>query len=108
MKVYISGPITGYPDSNSAAFSRAEDMLRMQGHEVVNPLGINADHEGPCVGGVFPEHDADHGHRYGCHLRADILRMFECDAIWLLPNWEESKGARAEAQIAKALRLVIL
>ena len=37
MKVYIAGPMSGYPDMNGPAFDKKADELRAQGYEVVNP-----------------------------------------------------------------------
>lgn len=37
MKVYIAGPMTGYPDFNYPAFFAAQDALIGVGHEPINP-----------------------------------------------------------------------
>jgi len=36
-------------------------------------------------------------------LRADIKAMMRCNAIYLLPGWERSKGVALELHIALAL-----
>lgn len=108
MKVYISGPITGYPDRNAQEFKSAQEALQRFGHETVNPLDISADHDGPCVGPEVERHDDSSGHRYGCHVRADILAVFDCDAMFMLPGWHQSRGARVEYAVAQALRLQIM
>lgn len=106
MKVYISGPITGIPNSNREAFSEAEETLRRAGYEPVNPQKVDHTHEGPCRGADVP--DVAHRpeppeHRYGCYLKADILALMDCDAIVFLEGWQFSRGARTEGSVAGAL-----
>lgn len=87
LRVYISGPMTGLPNLNFDAFNAAARMLRAAGHDVVNP----ADNGG---GG---------GLSYADYLRRDIRDLLDCDALCLLPGWENSVGARVEKHIAEAL-----
>ncbi|MDP4455455.1 DUF4406 domain-containing protein, partial [Escherichia coli] len=37
MKIYIAGPMTGYPDYNRAAFNAKASELMAEGHIVLNP-----------------------------------------------------------------------
>lgn len=93
MKMYISGKITGL-DINEAQrlFQEAEDYLIKQGHEPVNPFK------------VFPfEQSANHTWKQ-C-LLADIEALFECQGIYMLANWVDSRGARIEKAIAHELEL---
>lgn len=107
MRVYIAGPIKGQIDGNRAAFAKAAKMLSAVGYTPVNPWDISADHDtGECIG---PEVDhGDNSHRYGCFLRADIMALMFCDAITMLPGWQNSTGARTEYQVAMALGLKVL
>ena len=41
MRVYISGPMTGLPDCNRAAFDAAAKRLAEQGFFAVNPADIS-------------------------------------------------------------------
>lgn len=90
-RVYISGPMTGVPHFNFPAFHAAAWMLRSRGYEVVNPAEINSETDGEW-------------HQY---LRADIKALCDCDALALLPGWEQSKGAHLELHIAHRLGLHI-
>lgn len=87
MKIYIAGGMSGLPDLNFPAFHAAARALRAEGHDVVNPAEINPDPKADWL---------------DC-MRADIRELVTCDAIYLLPGWEKSRGARLEAKLAEGL-----
>lgn len=96
MKIYIAGKITGLVYEEALrAFAAAEDELRRLGHEPVNPMRLiaecgmqNAEWK-PCMQHLIPI-------------------LMACDAIYLLENWKESKGARLEKHIAQELGMLIV
>lgn len=90
-RIYVAGPMTGYPDLNFPLFHSVAAELRARGLDVVNPAELNAD---PTKGW----HDC---------MRVDIRELVTCDAILMLPGWEKSKGATLERHIAKALELQV-
>ena len=92
MRIYVAGGMTGYPDLNFPAFNEAAARLRGQGFEVVNTAEINPDHSMP----------------WAQCMRRDIAELVKCDAIYLLPGWEQSKGATLEHHIATRLELVVM
>lgn len=89
MKIYIAGPMTGIDELNFPAFHTAAKLIRETGNEAVNPAEIN------------PDLDADWTE---CMIE-DIKQLSKCDAIHLLPGWENSFGARIEALVAQKLGL---
>lgn len=89
--LYLSGPMTGLPDLNMPAFHAAAARLRAAGYTVVNPAEINSD----------PAADW-----HAC-MRADIKALCDCDAIALMPQWGQSKGAHLELHIAHRLGLEV-
>lgn len=92
-KIYISGQISGLtPEEYAALFQAAEKRLKEQGNDVINPLN----------NGVAP------GEPWREHMKADIRLLLECDAIYMLPNWELSTGATLERNIAQTLGLEVL
>lgn len=93
MKIYISGPMTGLPDLNLPAFDAAASMLRSKGYHVYSP----ADYERASA--AF---DARKGFRQYAEWICDS------DAIWMLPGWEKSAGARAEHALAVVVGLSIV
>ncbi len=88
MRVYIAGGMTGVKDFNYAAFHAAEEMLRQRDCEPINPARTG--------------NDSTHRPRE-YYLTEAIRLLLECDAIALLPCWEDSAGARLEVAIAEEL-----
>lgn len=94
MKVYISGPITGLPNKNKEAFDSLGCKLRELGFEVLNPFDLD-----------YPGFNSE-----GCwfkYMQRDLAQLVYCNAVCLLPGWEESKGARLEVTIAKQLNMPV-
>lgn len=86
--IYISGKITGEdPREVEVRFAAAEGAIEKMGHKAVNPLknGLSP---------TEPWHE---------HMRRDIRALTRCTAIFLIPGWEQSKGARLEYEIARQL-----
>lgn len=91
-RLYLSGPMTGWPNLNREAFAKAAKALRKKGYRVINP----------------PELDKNNPQRSweGC-LRRDITELMKCDKIATLPKWTKSRGATLEVYIGKALKYKI-
>ena len=93
--IYISGPMTGYPNFNREAFTKAKIRLIGQGKEVVSPVLLEQDDEGrtwkPLQG------------KWEYYLKIALSRMLHCNAIVMLSGWQESKGARLERYLAETL-----
>jgi hypothetical protein len=99
VRVYIAGPIAGHPNGNRAAFAAKALELRVAGHDVVNPHHVQPwFHHGDCPVGLPGGEGAEH--TAPCYMRSDLAEMLTCDAIYLLPGWEKSQGARIEFLVA--------
>lgn len=110
VKVYLAGPMRGYPEFNVPAFITAAKILRTAGHEVWSPI------EHDMRNGIdFTGSDGDleafsqaTGFNLRTALAADLNWIcLEADAMARLPGWEKSLGATAEVATAQALGLHI-
>lgn len=91
MKTYISGKISNLPiDQVKVKFNNAANMLIARGFEPVNPIDVS-----PFSGSKT----------WADYMTDDIKALFECEAIFMLKDWKDSRGARIEYCIAKELGL---
>ena len=94
MRIYISGQITGLEiEKAKAYFKQSEEIIRNAGHIPVNPME------------VLPFHPDLTWHDY---MAEDIKALLYCDAIYMLENWRNSKGAKIEHEIAVGLGIKIM
>ncbi len=92
MKVYLAGPMRNYPDFNFPEFHKYAALLRAEGHEVFNPAELG-----------LPQSDM----RAILAVELDWICR-EAEAVALMPGWSKSRGARAEAALARALDLKLM
>lgn len=84
MKVYISGKVSGMEVEATKLFKKAEEDIKALGLIPVNPMTLNHIHD----------------KSWSSYMKEDLKALLECDAIYLLPNWNQSKGAAIEHNIA--------
>lgn len=103
MKIYVSGPISGYEHGNLPAFRAAQYALTALGHEAVVPHDCPpTEHEGQCPTGYGQPFSVDYSQHTStaCFIRGDFSELITCDAAYMLRGWERSVGARAEFDVA--------
>ena len=94
MKIFISGQITGLELSTAqTVFNRAEAFLIEEGYRAVNPMKVTP---------YNPLWEWEH------YMINGIKELMECEAIYLLTGWHNSKGARIEHNIAKEMGFKII
>jgi hypothetical protein len=91
MKIYISGKITGIEEEAFKRFEFAETNLKIAGFDVVNPMKL--------------EHN--HDKSWEAYMRECIIALMSCDAIFMLSNYYQSKGAMIELALAKELGMKV-
>lgn len=96
MKVYIIGVVSNgdtlsldQQRENAKRFDEAEERLRAEGHEPVNPLKLS-----PV--GSLSWLDA---------MRKDIKALVDCEAVYHLKGWEDGRGTWIESNLAEDLGL---
>ncbi len=93
-RIYLAGPMSGYPEHNFPAFRRETKRLRDLGYDVVSPEEING-----------------HLHQqlpYIEYLRRDIAQLATCDTIAFLDGWENSRGAKKEEAVGIVLEMKLV
>lgn len=102
-RMYLAGPMSGYPDYNFPAFFKYAAELRAKGHFVFSP----AENDYALYGPDFLEHPE----------RATYAKCLEDDLRWicryaeviaLMPGWEKSSGVKVEKALADVLKLEII
>lgn len=93
MKIYISGKITGLDIKEAESiFEAVERKLHEAGLLPINPCKILP---------YAPQHT------WKDYMLEDIKAIFDCEAMFMLDNWRDSKGAKIEHDIAHALGLKV-
>lgn len=90
MKIYISGAITGY-SQYKIKFRKAKRELEAKGYSVINPA----------------EFELPEGATWEDYMKHDLADLLKCDAIYMLNNWRQSRGAMVEHNLAQLLRMQI-
>ena len=95
MKIYISGKITGLDiEKAKNNFEKAEIYIEKELNSIaVNPFKVKREKE--CI-------------EWKDYMISDIKALLECNAIYMLKDWKNSKGARLERHIASELNLIII
>jgi hypothetical protein len=92
-KIYISGPISNHPTGNIELFAAEALKIRQGGDIAVNPHEVCAH-----LPKTSPWDD---------FMQVCIEELSSCDAILMLPGWQESKGANVEYEKAKEMGIEI-
>lgn len=94
-RIYVAGPMTGYPKHNFPAFDAAAQELRDSGWEAVSPADLDR------MLGITEESTAEEcAPKMEALIRTDLDAILTCDWMMMLRGWEKSTGARAEHALA--------
>jgi hypothetical protein len=91
-KVYVAGKVTGLPkDQVKDKFNKISKRLMNLGYHVVRPAAVYDDSKA-----------------WGESIKNDIRKMLDCDELHMLPDWQESRGAQLERDIALRLGMQVV
>lgn len=96
MRIYLAGPMRGYPRFNFDAFNAAAEFLRGMGYDVFSPA------ERDVQNGFNP--DSDVAKPLSHYMAIDLPEVCKADALVLLKGWEASEGANIEVFNALAMK----
>ena len=89
---YLAGKITGLPKADvKDKFNMMATELSGMGYQVVKPDAVYDDTK-----------------TWDDAVRNDIRKMLECDEVHLLPDWQDSRGAQLERDIALRLGMQVV
>jgi hypothetical protein len=95
MLVYVSGKYTGEIDANITAARKVAIELWNTGHAVICPHLNTAHFEIDCAA------------HYDQYIAGDLNMISRCDALVMVPGWEDSKGANIEKEYAESLKIPV-
>lgn len=108
MKIYIAGPMSGYPKFNFPAFFAIEEKLKSEGWTVFNPANKEGE-SGVVTDKSYTKGDSSALMKSGFNFREvytwDQNRVIEADAIYMLKGWEHSPGAVGEHATAVVMQV---
>ncbi|RKE02332.1 DUF4406 domain-containing protein [Marinifilum flexuosum] len=90
-KCYLSGPVSNQPTGKVRAQFMAAQILVKDAFQAVNPTE-----------NVKPDED------WGKAMIKCLNDLLDCQAILMLPGWQESPGARIERDFAERIGMRIL
>lgn len=92
-KCYIAGPVSGLDEKvYKANFRKAEIAVTVLGYEPINPVELPHDHDRTWLS----------------YMREAMIAMLKCDVLYVLPDWDQSRGAGIEVELAKSLGIPVI
>ena len=92
--LFISGPMTGYENYNKEAFYAVEAKLRQAGFSSIkNPVHIGE------------KWGYEETHEF--YMKKSLAMLLESDAIYVFGDYEKSKGANLEIELAHKLSIPV-
>ena len=92
-RIYLAGPMSGYPEFNYPAFHWGAGLLASAGVDPINPARTEG-------------REARHG--WVDFMRASLRDLADCDGVATLTGWQDSRGAALEVHIARSLDLPVM
>jgi hypothetical protein len=109
MRVYLCGPMRGYPAWNAAAFDRYAAEWEEEGHTVLSPVARDRLGGLDLLAASKEELAAKAGDWVWMRqvITEDVEMICQVDILAVLPGWEASTGATVEVALALFLGLPV-
>jgi hypothetical protein len=109
MRVYLCGPMRGYPAWNAAAFDRYAVEWEEEGHTVLSPVARDRLGGLDLLAASKEELAAKAGDWVWMRqvITEDVEMICQVDILAVLPGWEASTGATVEVALALFLGLPV-
>lgn len=92
-KIYIAGKVTGEPIAEcTKKFRLAQKEIESMGFDGINPFEVVMDFKAT----------------WQAAMKKCIKALVDCDAMVILPCWQDSKGAKIERKLAEDLGITIV
>ncbi len=91
-KIYIIGKISGIETEAEQMFSAVEKELKKAKYKVVNPMKLKHNHD----------------KTWESYMKVCIPAMLKCDAVALINNFTQSRGAMIEFNLAVQMNMEII
>lgn len=101
-RIYLAGPMRGYPRFNFDAFDKAKEDFTRLGYDVVSPADLDR------ARGFDPDIHDESYFEMNDIIKMDIEALLSCDMICMLKGSDKSKGAQAELAVARWAGLSVL
>ena len=98
MRIYISGKITG-DENYEKKFAEKEQELKniFPKCKIINPVKISKKVQRLIKNPSMAD-----------YMKADIKKLMKCNVVYMLDDYSDSRGAKAELEIAKVLSIKIV
>jgi len=104
-KIYIAGKVSDEDFKEVAQkFAAAQSEIEKLGFIPINPVQLVQDY----LYHNYPFFRPSEEEIWKIAMQVCIKELVDCDAVVLLPCWEQSKGAKIERQLADDLDILIV
>ena len=97
--IYLAGPYNGNVDKNIQRAEEVSIKLIKKGYSVITPQKNTAHYE---------KYEEEGGLNLSIWMEMDFNLIERCDAIFVMENWEGSKGVAQEIHFANSHKIPVI
>lgn len=101
-KIYIAGKVSGEDAATvTMKFGQVQKRLEKAGYTVINPLKVVAE-------AMAATNESWLKTPWEVAMKICITAMLKADKVYMLKDWQQSRGASVEHELAKGLNMDII